>query len=148
MALNVSGTADDPQISFSSTPGLPQDEIMSRILFGNSVGGLSAIQAVQLAASLNALRGSGGGLNPLGRLRSATGFDRLRILGADEARGRGTALAIGKYITDDVYLEIVTDARGFTATQLEVTLSRSLSILSQAGGSGGTSVNVRYRKRY
>ena len=48
-------------------------------------------QAVQLAASLNTLRGSGGGLNPLGKLRSATGFDRLRILGADEASGRGSA---------------------------------------------------------
>jgi translocation and assembly module TamB len=43
---------------------------------------------------------------------------------------------------------VVTDARGFTATQLEVTLSRSLSILSQAGGNGGTNVSVRYRKRY
>jgi translocation and assembly module TamB len=43
---------------------------------------------------------------------------------------------------------VVTDARGFTATQLEVTLSRSLSILSQAGGSGTTNVNIRYRKTY
>ncbi|MBA3577714.1 MAG: translocation/assembly module TamB domain-containing protein [Sphingomonas sp.] len=148
VAINVTGRVSDPQISFSSTPGLPQDEIVSRILFGNSVGSLSALQAVQLAASLNALRGSGGGLNPLGKLRSATGFDRLRILGADEAEGRGTALAAGKYITNDIYLEIVTDARGFTATQLEVALSRSLSILSRAGGTSGTNLTVRYRKTY
>jgi translocation and assembly module TamB len=148
VAINVTGSASNPQIRFSSTPGLPQDEIVSRILFGNSVGSLSALQAVQLAASLNALRGSGGGLNPLGKLRSATGFDRLRLLGADEAAGRGTALAAGKYITNDIYLEIVTDARGFTATQLEVALSRSLSILSQAGGTSGTNVTVRYRKTY
>jgi translocation and assembly module TamB len=148
VAINVTGRVDNPRISFSSTPGLPQDEIVSRILFGNSVGSLSTIQAVQLAASLNSLRGSGGGLNPLGKLRSATGFDRLRVLGADDAEGRGTALAAGKYITNDVYLEIVTDARGFTATQLEVALSRSLSVLSQAGGTSGTKVNVRYRKTY
>ena len=63
--VNVTGRAMDPQIAFSSTPGLPQDEILSRILFGNSVGNLSTIQAVQLAASLNSLRSSGGGLNPL-----------------------------------------------------------------------------------
>ncbi|HUG45372.1 MAG TPA: translocation/assembly module TamB domain-containing protein, partial [Sphingomicrobium sp.] len=148
VAINVTGRVSDPQIGFSSTPGLPQDEIVSRILFGNSVGSLSPLQAVQLAASLNALRGSGGGLNPLGKLRSAAGFDRLRILGADEAAGRGTALAAGRYITDDVYLEIVTDARGFTATQLEVALSRSLSVLSRAGGTSGTNVTVRYRKTY
>jgi len=148
VTVNVDGSAINPRISFSSAPGLPQDEIVSRILFGNSVGSLSAIQAVQLAASLNSLRGSGGGLNPLGKLRAAAGFDRLRILGADDTSGRGTALAAGKYISDDIYLEIITDARGFTATQLEVALSRSLSILSQAGGSGSTNVNVRYRKTY
>ena len=146
--VNVSGRAYNPQIAFSSSPGLPQDEIVSRILFGNSVGNLSAIQAVQLAASLNSLRGSGGGLNPLGKLRSVAGVDRLRILGPDAASGRGTALAAGQYITDDIYIELVTDARGFTATQLEVSLTPALSILSQAGGSGGTDVNVQYKKKY
>ncbi|GMM92556.1 translocation/assembly module TamB domain-containing protein [Qipengyuania sp. MTN3-11] len=148
VSVNVSGRAYDPQIAFSSSPGLPQDEIVSRILFGSSIGNLSTIQAVQLAASLNSLRGSGGGLNPLGKLRSATGVDRLRILGADETSGRGTALAAGQYLTDDIYVEFITDARGFTATQLEVSLTPFLSILSQAGGSGATNVNLRYRKKY
>ncbi|WP_374405793.1 translocation/assembly module TamB domain-containing protein [Pelagerythrobacter sp.] len=146
--VNVSGRAMDPQIAFSSVPGLPQDEILARILFGSSIGNLSTLQAVQLAASLNSLRGSGGGLNPLGKLRSATGVDRLRILGSDETQGRGTALAAGQYLTDDIYVEFITDARGFTATQLEVSLTPALSILSQAGGSGTTNVNVRYRKNY
>lgn len=146
--VNVSGRAYDPQIAFSSAPGLPQDEILSRILFGSSIGNLSTIQAVQLAASLNSLRGGGGGLNPLGKLRAASGVDRLRILGGDEESGRGTALAAGKYLTDDIYVEFITDARGFTATQLEVSLTPALSILSQAGGSGTTNVNVRYRKNY
>jgi translocation and assembly module TamB len=146
--VNVAGRAFNPQITFSSTPGLPQDEIMSRILFGSSVTNISAIQAVQLAASLNSLRGSGGGLNPMGKLRSATGISRLRILGADEATGRGTALAAGPNITDDNYVELVTDARGFTATQLEVSLMPWLSLLSQAGGSGVTNFNLRVRKNY
>lgn len=149
VTVNVAGSTTDPRITFASSPGLPQDEIVSRILFGNSVGQLSALQAVQLAASLNTLRGSGGGgLNPLGKLRQVAGVDRLRILGPDDTQGRGTALAAGKYLTDDIYLEVVTDARGFTATQLEVALSRSLSILSQAGGSNSTNVNLRYRKTY
>jgi len=149
VSVNVTGRAMDPQVAFSSVPGLPQDEIVSRILFGSSVGNLSTIQAVQLAASLNSLRGSGGGgLNPLGTLRSATGIDRLRILGGDEETGRGTALAAGQYLTDDIYVEFITDARGFTATQLEVSLTPALSILSQAGGSGATNVNVQYRKNY
>lgn len=146
--VQIAGQASNPQITFSSTPGLPQDEILARILFGSSIGNIDAIQAVQLAASLNSLRGSGGGLNPLGKLRSATGIDRLRILSPDEASGRGTALAAGQYLSDDIYVEIITDARGFTATQLEVSLSKALSLLSQAGGSGLTNVSLRYRKNY
>jgi len=149
VAIEVGGSANNPQIAFASSPGLPQDEIVARILFGSSVTEISALQAVQVAASLNALRGGGGGLNPLGQLRSATGIDRLRILGADQATGRGTAIAAGMYLSDDIYLEIITDARGFTATQLEIALSRALSVLSQfSSGNTGTNVNVRYSKDY
>lgn len=146
--LNVTGTAQLPRISFTSTPSLPQDEVVSRLLFGNSVTNLSAMEAIQLAAALNSLRGTGGGLNPLGKLRSATGISRLRILAADNTTGRGTALAAGQYITNDIYIEVITDARGFTATQLEIALSRALSILSQTGSFGGSSVSVRYSKDY
>jgi translocation and assembly module TamB len=148
VSLTVSGRAMNPQIEFSSTPGLPQDEIVSRILFGDSITDLSPIQAVQLAASLNSLRASGGGLNPLGTLQSVAGIDRLRVLGADEAEGRGTSIAAGQYISKDIYLEIITDGRGYTATQLEISLTRALSLLSQAGGSGQTNFSVRYRKDY
>ncbi|WP_395394793.1 translocation/assembly module TamB domain-containing protein [Novosphingobium sp. BL-8A] len=148
VTVAVSGRAYNPQIEFSSDPSLPDDEILSRILFGSSIANLSAIQAVQLATSLNSLRASGGGLNPLGKLRSATGIDRLRILSPDEASGRGTALAAGQYLTDDIYVELITDARGFTATQLEVSVTRWLSVLSQAGGSGVTSLSVKIKKDY
>lgn len=146
--LSVTGTAFDPQIAFTSSPALPQDEIMARLLFGGSVNELSALQLVQLGASLNSLRGGGGGLNPLGKLRSAGGLSRLRVLGADEATGRGTALSAGFYLGDDVYVEVITDTRGFTATQLEIALSRTLSLLSQAGSFGGSNAQIRYRKQY
>lgn len=147
--LNISGRAQNPQIAFTSSPSLPQDEVLSRILFGESIGNLSTFQAIQLAASLNTLSGGGGGgLNPLGQLQSASGIDRLQILGSDPATGRGTAIAAGQYLTNDVYVQIITDARGFTATQLEVALTKALSVLTQTGGAGGTSVNLRYSKDY
>ena len=146
--VNIAGSAENPEITFSSTPSLPQDEIMARILFGNSIGELSPIQAVQLASSLNGLRGGGGGLNPLGVLQSSVGIDRLRILGADKDTGRSTSIAAGQYISNDVYVEIVTDARGYTATQLEISLTPALSVLSSVSSFGGSNVNVRYRKDY
>ena len=43
----------------------------------------------------------------------------------------------------------MTDWSGFTATQIEIALTKALSILSQVGTSGGVNnVNVRYRKQY
>jgi translocation and assembly module TamB len=146
--INITGTGQRPQIAFTSSPALPQDEVLSRLLFGTNPANLSATEALQLASALNSLRGSGGGLNPLGKLRSATGFDRLRVLGADETTGRGTALAAGKYLTNDIYIEIVTDARGFTATQLTVALTKAISVLSQAGSFGGSNVQVRYSRDF
>ena len=147
--IAITGTGQRPQIAFTSTPALPQDEVLSRLLFGTNPANLSATEAIQLASALNSLRGSGGGgLNPLGKLRSATGFDRLRVLGADEASGRGTSLAAGKYLTEDIYVEIVTDARGFTATQLEIALTRALSLLTSTGSAGGSDARLKYSKDY
>ena len=148
VTINIAGRAYNPQITFSSTPALPQDELLSRILFGESITNISAIQAVQLAAALNSLRGSGGGLNPLGKLRSVAGIDRLRILGADETTGRGTAVAAGTHISNRIYVEIVTDAKGFTATQISLSISRALSVLSQVSSFSGTNVELRYKKDY
>ena len=147
--VTIGGTGQHPQITFSSTPALAQDEVLARLLFGASVTSLSPTQAIQLAAALNSLRGSGGGgFSPLGKLRGATGISRLRVLGADKTAGRGTSLAAGQYISNNIYVEIITDARGFTATQLEVSLSKTLRVLSQTSSFGGSNVTVRYSKDY
>jgi translocation and assembly module TamB len=146
--INITGTGQHPQIEFTSDPALPQDEVLSRLLFGDDPANLSAMQAIQLAAALNSLRGSGGGLNPLGKLRSATGIDKLEILGSDQTTGRGTAVAAGKYITNDIYVQIITDARGYTATQLEISLTNALSVLTEVGSFGGSSGSIQYKKDY
>ncbi|HLU91000.1 MAG TPA: translocation/assembly module TamB domain-containing protein, partial [Pedomonas sp.] len=146
--LLVTGPALKPEINFSSSPVLPQDEILSRLLFGGSAAELSATEALQLGAALASLRGGGGGLNPLGKIRQATSVDRLRIVGADETTGRGTSLAVGQYLTDDVYVEVSSDTQGNTLTQLQIELTRALSILSQVGQTGSSSLQLQYAKDY
>ena len=146
--IAVGGTAQKPDISFISTPTLPQDEILARILFGDNVANLSATQAIQLAAALNGLRGGGGGLNPMGKLQNASGVDRIGIVGGDDATGRGTSLAVGQRISNNIYVEVITDPKGFTATQLEISLSKTLSLLSKTGTNAGSSANLRYSKDY
>ena len=146
--IDIAGTATHPDITFSSSPALPQDEVLSRLLFGSSVAQISPLQAVQLAAALNGLRGGGGGLNPLGKLRQVAGVDRLRFYGADKTSGRGPSVGAGKYISSNIYVEVTTDARGFTATQIEIALTKTLRLLSQVGSLGGSNLSLRYSRDY
>jgi translocation and assembly module TamB len=143
----IGGTASRPEIVFSSVPALPEEELLSRLLFGTSLTKISAPEALQLGAALASLQ-SGGGLDPINRLRQAVGLDRLRIVPADAALGRGTGIAAGKNITRRLYAEIITDGRGYSATQLEFRVTSWLSLLSAISTAGRESVNVRISKDY
>ncbi len=127
--INITGTAYEPEISFSSVPALPEEEVLSRLLFGDSISNISAPEALQLGAALASLQGGGGGLDPINKIRSAIGLDRLRVVGADEALGRGTSVAVGQYIGRNLYVELVTDGKGYSATELEYRITNWLSLL-------------------
>ena len=145
--INIGGSAMHPQITFASTPSLPEEELLSRILFGSSISQISAPEAVQLASALAALRG-GGGLDPINKLRGAIGLDRLRVLSADPTIGRGTAVAVGKYLGRKFYIELVTDGHGYSATSIEFRLTRWLSLLGTISTVYDESVSLKYMKDY
>ncbi len=144
----VQGTGLKPEITFASSPPLPQDELLSRILFGTSITNLSAPEALQLASAVAALQSGSGSLDPINALRKAVGLDRLRIVPADVATGQKTAIGAGKYITRKLYVEVVTDGAGYSATQIEYQMTRWLSILSTVSTIGRSSATVRVSKDY
>ena len=144
----VGGTGLHPEIRFASTPQLPQDELLSRILFGTSITNLSAPEALQLASAVAALQSGSGSLDPLNSLRRAVGLDRLRILPADIATGQKTSIAAGKYVTRKLFVEVITDGQGYSATRAEYQVTRWLSLLSSISSIGRTSANVRVSKDY
>lgn len=146
--IRVTGRGQKPEIAFTSTPALPQDELLSRLLFGTSITNLSAAEALQLASAVAALNNSGGGLDPINAVRRAIGLDRLRIVPADIATGQGTSIAAGKYLGRQVYVEVITDGRGYSATRLEYQITRWLSLLSTISTVGRQSANVRISKDY
>ena len=146
--VRVTGTGNRPEIAFTSVPALPQEELLSRLLFGTSIVNLSAPEALQLAASVAALNGGSGGINPINALRRAIGLDRLRFVPGDVTTGQRTALAAGKYITRKVYAEILTDGAGYSATRIEYQITRFLSILGTISTLGRTGANVRVSRDY
>lgn len=145
----VRGTGLKPEISFASVPQLPQDELLSRLLFGTSIANLSAADALQLAAAVAGLReGKSGSLDPINAIRRAAGLDRLRILPADIATGQKTAISAGKYLTRKLFVEVITDGQGYSATRVEYQVTRWLSLLSSISTIGRTSANLRVSKDY
>ncbi|MFZ3483127.1 translocation/assembly module TamB domain-containing protein [Sphingomonas sp. 3-13AW] len=146
--IRVTGTAEKPEIDFTSTPALPQDELLSRLLFGTSITNLSAPEALQLASAVAALQDGDSGLDPINAVRRATGLDRLRILPADPQTGQGTSVAAGKYLTRRLYAEIVTDGQGYSATNVEFRVTRWLSLLASVSTIGRQSANLRASRDY
>jgi translocation and assembly module TamB len=146
--VSVAGTGLKPEITFASNPPMPQDELLSRILFGTSITNLSAPEALQLASAVAALQSGSGSLDPINALRKAIGLDRLRIVPADVATGQKTALGAGKYITRKLYVEVITDGAGYSATQVVYQMTRWLSLLSTVSTVGRSSASVRISKDY
>lgn len=145
--VRVTGNAQEPQIDFTSVPSLPEEEILARLLFGGSITTLSATDALQLGAAVASLRG-GGGMDPINRLRSAIGLDRLRIVPADPTINRQTGVALGKNIGRRFYVELVTDGRGYSATELEFRVTNWLSLLATVSTIGRQSVRAEISRDY
>lgn len=147
VAVQVRGSASEPDITFTSVPALPEEELLARLLFGGSITNLSATDALQLAAAVASLRG-GGGLDPINQLRSAIGLDRLRIVPADPALDRRTAVALGENFGRRVYVEIITDGAGYNATNLEFRITSWLNLLGSLSTMGRHSAAIEHRRDY
>lgn len=139
--IKVTGTAAAPKIELTSSPSLPQDEILSQVLFGRSASQLSGFEAAQLAAGVAALAG-GGGFDVIGNLRELAGLDRLSFGGEASA----LTVAGGRYITDNVYLEIIGGGEGGAAVNVEWQVRRNLAISSKFGGTGDATLSIRWRR--
>jgi translocation and assembly module TamB len=147
VTVTVGGSASKPDITFASTPSMPEEEILAQLFFGGSISSLSATDALELGSAVASLRG-GAGLDPINKLRKAVGLDELRIVPADPALNHGTALLFGKRIHRRFIVEIITDGRGYNATNLEFRITRWLSLLSTISSLGRESAGVQYRKDY
>ena len=143
-SVRISGTPVEPKFVLESSPALPQDEILARVLFGRSVTQLSGFEAAQLAAGLAQLAGGQAGFDPVGLVRKATGLDRVTF-GAENGIA---SVSAGKYIAEDVYLQVGAGGAGGVGAEVEWEPTDGLSISSSADGNGDTKLAVRWKKDY
>ena len=140
----VEGLASAPEILFTSTPDLPQEEVVARLIFGRSLDQISPFQAAQLAAAVATLAGRiDDGL--LGGLRDSVGLSNLDVTTSDAG---ATQLSAGAYISENIYSEISADSEGNQQIDLNIDLSRNVTVKGRASSEGNTGIGIYFEKDY
>ncbi|HWG77692.1 MAG TPA: translocation/assembly module TamB domain-containing protein [Steroidobacteraceae bacterium] len=153
--LNVTGFADAPQISLSSTPPLPQDDLLALLLFGRPASQLSVLQVAEIGAAVASLSGIGGGsggggkhsLNPLTWIKHALGLNAFSVGGAAPPAGAaagagstisGASVTAGKYVSNRVYVAATQSTTGTSQVQVDVDLNAGVKLQTRLGNGTAT----------
>ena len=143
----ITGPANEPEFSFTSSPELPEDEVLAQLVFGRSMSNLSPLQIAQLAEAAGQLTGAvkGGGL--VEQLRRATGVDDIDVR-TDEETG-DTSLGIGKYLNDRTYLGIESgSSAGSGKARIDLDIGRGIKLRGEASSGGETKGGIFYEREY
>ncbi len=148
--LALTGPISNPDLSLSSVPPVPEDEILARALFGKSAGQLTAVEAVQLAAAVSELTTRSSGPGVLARLREAVGVDVLRFGSVETAEGeQATTFEAGRYVTEGLYVGVETSTvEEGGAVSVEYEVSRRLRLTTDIKQTGGQNIGVEYKRDY
>ncbi len=142
--IAVEGFASNPSVTFSSSPDLPEDEILARLVFGRGLDQISAFQALKLASAIATLSGKGGA-GTIGRLREGFGLDDLDV--TTNAEG-DLELSAGTYISDNIYTDVTVGADGRAEVNLNLTLTPNVTARGSVGSDGTTGIGVYFEKDY
>jgi translocation and assembly module TamB len=139
VAVNVTGTAAAPKFEFKSTPELPQDEVVARLLFGRPSAQLTTSQAVRLAQAVAQLSG-GGDSELLDRIRRNLGVDTIDVGGDETGAPR---LGLGRRINDRVYLGVTQGATpGSSGAKVRVDITPNVRVESEVGTDRSNSIGI------
>ncbi|MDJ0626685.1 MAG: translocation/assembly module TamB domain-containing protein [Rhodobacter sp.] len=140
----VEGPASSPQVSFVSSPDLPEDEILARLLFGRDISEISPLQALQIANAVRVLAGRGGE-GVVGRLRQSFGLDDLDVTSGEDG---DAGVRLGKYINENVYTDVTVDTSGKSEINLNLTLSPSVTARGRLSSDGNSGIGLFFERDY
>ena len=140
----VEGPATEPEVRFESTPELPQDEVLSQLIFGRDIASISPLQAVQLAAAVGTLAGRGGG-GLVDTFRKDIGLDDFDITSDEDGNA---AVRAGKYLTENVYTDVTVSSDGSTDININLDITDEFTAKGSVGADGETSIGVFFERDY
>ncbi len=144
VSIIVEGTADDIDVSFESSPTLPQDEVLAQLLFGRDLSSISPLQAVQLASAVATLAGDGNG-GVINSFRQDLDLDDLDIITDEDGN---VAVRAGKYISDNVYTEVTAGTADNSEISINIDIDRNFTARGTVATDGETSVGIFFERDY
>lgn len=144
ISIIVEGPATAPVVSFTSIPSLPQDEVLSQLIFGRDLQSISPLQAVQLAAAVGTLAGTGGG-GVIDNFRQEIGLDDFDVT-TDEAGN--AAVRAGKYLSKNVYTDVTVSSDGSTEINLNLDITNAVTAKGSVDVNGETGIGIFFEKDY
>ncbi|MCH8952103.1 MAG: translocation/assembly module TamB domain-containing protein, partial [Proteobacteria bacterium] len=137
----VQGRASAPELRFASTPALPEDEVLPRLLFGQSRQSLSGPEAIQLAVGVATLLSGKAG--PLDFARSAAGVDVLRVEGETV---EDASVMVGRNIGEGIFVGARQGLGGQgSAVVVEVEIFDGVVVDTEVDQEGGTNIGITLR---
>ncbi|WOS62516.1 translocation/assembly module TamB domain-containing protein [Sinorhizobium fredii] len=145
ITVNIAGPANNPTVTFSSSPALPQDEILAQLIFNRSLNNLSAFQIAQLASAVSQLAG-GSSTSLLDGLRNKLGVDDLDVTTDESGAAQVRA---GKYLNDRTYLELQQGSDSASSKAIiNLDVGRGVKLKGEAAGDGAAAGGIFFEREY
>lgn len=147
--LVLNGRVNNPHYRLESTPAMPEDEILSQVLFNRDTTTISPYQAYQIATAAQQLSGGLNGPGFMYQFRQVVGVDTLEWREAD-AVGGASSVAAGKYITPGLYVEVSSsfDANAETGMMAEYEITRHFSVETSTGPKMRPGIGLNWKSDY
>ena len=142
--VTLEGPVNAPELHFTSTSGLPEEEIAAQLLFGDGLDDASAFQLLQLANAFAALSGAGG-VDVSDKLRRRLKFDDLDLTVDDDGK---VAVKAGRYLSDKVYSEASVSEEGKSQIDLNLNINQDLRLRGTVGTDGTSGVGIFFGTNY
>ena len=142
--FEIRGPVAEPDVTISSTPDRPEEEVLALLLFGRDVTEISAFQALRIASAINTLVGRGGD-GVVERIRMGFGVDDLDVSTAEDGT---TELRVGKYLTENIYTDVTVGAGGESSVNLNLDITPSITARGTASSTGNTGLGIFFERDY
>jgi len=144
--VRISGPLRDFRLSLNSVPALPQDELLSMILFGRSLRQISPLQAVRLAQAAAEMTGLGGATPDfLDSIKSSLGLQEVDVTRDDQDN---TAVGIGGYVGGKYYIRTQSSVSGQDRTRVEIQITPKISVETEVGSDSRQGGGVMWKHDY